>query len=314
MATELRVKTGQYTGDGIDPKVITGLGFAPTFVIIKPADTSANNGAMSWSGIGSDLSFEPSVALAPSANKIQSFDSDGFTIGNDPQVNTSGVLYTWVAMYGTAEYMKQSSYLGTGINPNAITGVGFKPDFIIIKRNGASVGLFSFNSNNQVQQFAAADGSSGIFSIDVDGFTILSTSTSLNASGGTYYYIAIKVPSGGGIQTSYTGNGSDASPLTGLGFQPTVVFIKGLTGSRSPILRTDSHVGDLSTVWVASMADAANLVESLNSDGFTRGTDSKVNTNTAVYHYLALKDTPDSGSSPTSTTRTLVVQPRNLVV
>lgn len=91
---------------------------------------------------------------------------------------------------------------------------------------------------------------------------------------------------------TYTGNGSDARGITGVGFQPDAVFIKG--GANEMVLRTSSMVGDKTKQLTTNVALAANMIESLDADGFTIGTDARVNANTTVYYYLAIRDNGDA--------------------
>ena len=296
----LRVASGQYTGDGIDNRAITGVGFQPTLVLIKPADTTSNDGAWSWTNLGSDLSIDPNATSNPFANCIQSFDSDGFTIGDAANVNTSSVVYNWAAFKGSSEYFYQGSYTGNG-TARSITGVGFQPDFIFIKRTTGSLSqgragfgsaptyAFSFSASNPVTTI--------INSFDADGFSI-GTNSTVNNGGSRYDFFCLKCPTGAGVQTSYTGNGTDNRAITGLGFQPTFMLVKAISGNQQFVGRNGAMTGDDSIIYAPSSANAANIIQSLDSDGFTVGTAGSINTNTRVYHYLALKDyNPSSTNS-----------------
>ena len=70
---------------------------------------------------------------------------------------------------------------------------------------------------------------------------------------------------------TYAGNGVNATGITGVGFQPDFVLVKG--GANIAVLRTSSMAGDLSKAMAGATALAANLVESLDADGFTVGDD-----------------------------------------
>lgn len=85
----------------------------------------------------------------------------------------------------------------------------------------------------------------------------------------------------------YTGNAAPARPITGAGFQPDVVMIKahgGGSGADS-MFRTADHTGTISNTWNGAQL-ASQGIESLDPDGFTVGTDNRVN-QTGV-RYVAL--------------------------
>lgn len=302
-----KIKTGTYTGNGSDNRAITGIGFQPTLVWIKPKDTTANNGAMSWDALGSDKSFDPAGSSTPSANMIQSFDVDGFTIGTEANVNTSGVDYVWVAMTGTASYVKTGSYVGNGTSSNVVSGVGFQPDFIIIKRNGSSQGGYYWSLGNYRYTWTSNNGVSGVIIDNSDGFEVLSTSSVVNSNGVTYHYFCLKLDAAWGKMDSYTGNATDNNAKTGVGFSPDFVWIKSTSASKPAAFRTrDGHSGDSTTTWIASTADAADLIQSLDADGFTLGTSGVVNASTS-YRYLALRSAPSSASYNTTLTETVTL-------
>lgn len=91
---------------------------------------------------------------------------------------------------------------------------------------------------------------------------------------------------------TYSGNGTDNRGITGVGFQPEFVFIKG--GSQIAVMRSASMAGDVSKAVIGTTALEANLIQSLDSDGFTLGNDARVNAAATTYYYLAIAD---SGSS-----------------
>ncbi len=86
---------------------------------------------------------------------------------------------------------------------------------------------------------------------------------------------------------SYIGDGTDNRPITGVGFQPDVVIIKG-DAVAFPVIRTSTMPANLSKDWQAN-ALALDRVKSHDSDGFTLGTNVRVNQNSTTYHWVAFK-------------------------
>lgn len=84
---------------------------------------------------------------------------------------------------------------------------------------------------------------------------------------------------------TYTGNGTTQS-ITGVGFQPKVVILKGNIAGHYMVWKSSAHVGD--TCAVGRGVDIVNGITSLDADGFTVADSAAVNNNTTVYSYLAL--------------------------
>jgi len=90
-------KFGTYTGNG-STQSITGLGFQPSWVLIKSAKQVAN-----WllfdsvRGATKGLSPNDSAAEITNANMLTSFDSDGFSLGNQTSVNANTETYIYMA-------------------------------------------------------------------------------------------------------------------------------------------------------------------------------------------------------------------------
>ncbi len=89
------------------------------------------------------------------------------------------------------------------------------------------------------------------------------------------------------LSGSYTGNGTDRRSITAMYFQPDVIIIKGNT-TQDAVIRTSSMTGD-TTKDMAAVATTSNLIESLDTKGFTVGTDARVNSNDVTYYWVAFK-------------------------
>src|SRR3990172_3358263 len=90
---------------------------------------------------------------------------------------------------------------------------------------------------------------------------------------------------------TYTGDGNDNRGITGVGFQPEVVIVKGAgpgLGAATLVIRTDTMAGDLSRHGAAAVA--ANQIQSLDADGFTLGTAAEVNSSGNTFWWIALAD------------------------
>jgi hypothetical protein len=90
-----KVVAGSYTGDNADPRDITGLGIAPTFVW----DKRSNNRESVWrtNSVAGDRSLYWG-ATAPTSDRIQSLLGDGFQVGGQQEVNNNNSTYYYLAL------------------------------------------------------------------------------------------------------------------------------------------------------------------------------------------------------------------------
>ena len=87
---------------------------------------------------------------------------------------------------------------------------------------------------------------------------------------------------------SYVGSGVDNRQITGIGFQPDVIIVKGATNTAG-VIRTSTMSGDRAKILGSAGALTANSIQSIDADGFTVGTDSAVNTWGAAYYWVAMR-------------------------
>src|SRR5262249_35567348 len=115
------------------------------------------------------------------------------------------------------------------------------------------------------------------------------------AIGGALLVAAVLFPAAAHAQMRtgrYVGDGLDNRRITGLGFQPAVVLIKADTG-QTAVMRTSTMVGDLSKDLTSTTPLTANLIQTLDPDGFTIGNDSRVNTDSVLYYWTAFAASPN---------------------
>ena len=103
-----------------------------------------------------------------------------------------------------------------------------------------------------------------------------------------YDVFTAKNTSSGIKVASYIGNGVDNTNITGVGFDPELVIVVQTSASNSAIIRADNFAVDTS-VDLKSGGTSTTRIKDLITDGFKIGTSSKVNTNSAIYQYIAFK-------------------------
>jgi hypothetical protein len=296
--------TGSYTGNAADNRAITGLGFNPQVVIVK--GTNNQIGVIRTDTMSGDMSKPMTGSTALSADRVQSLDADGFTLGANAQVNANGTSYRWMAFRALDGVLRTGTYTGNGTG-QSLSGLGFSPE---------QLGVFSAAGQSPYQRYVGMTRSftygsdtgitTGITSLDGNGFS-LGNSTQVNNGGTEYHYVAFNDTPGAVEIDSYTGNGSDGRDLTGVGINPAYVQVRAnnTATARTAVHRPSSLSGD-ATMFFTNTANATNHIQQLLVDGFQLGTNAAVNANGNTYHYMAVKNASPSPScsSPGSSTLT----------
>lgn len=303
---------GTYTGDGLDNRnIVTNLGFEPNMVLVKNSNSNSTNFNSLRPVMNITQNYGDNSSYidgsSNSVNLIQELQSNGFQIGSGENVNENTRTFYWFAFGGAADppagsgtfTMKTGTYIGTGAN-QSITGLGFKPDLVIIKDNTTQVAVFRTSMmfgdiTAHMSNFATIDFTSGITSFTDTGFN-LGTSSFTNRNGLTYQYQAF-----GNAYNPYTnsgandfaigvyyGNGIDNRDIKELPFNPGLIAIKG-TSSTAATFRVSANTGDQSNYFGAT-AQAANLIQSFTGNNFQVGTGGEVNREGSNYRFFAFAE------------------------
>ena len=218
-------------------------------------------------------------------------------------------------------------YTGTGAS-NALTGVGFQPDYIWIKdRDGGNSQMWTdsvrgagvhLESNGSAAQITQAQ---GVTSFDSDGFT-LGTYTGMNDSGVDFVSWNLRAGTttgitGGSITPTgysfnstagfsiirYTGTGATATVPHGLGVKPKCIIIKQENGTNNWAVYSESIGAERQFLFNDTSASSANAnifanteptstVFSVGNDGATGGSGSEY----VAYCFASTKGCIKNGS------------------
>lgn len=163
--------------------------------------------------------------------------------------------------------VKDTTYTGNG-TALSITGIGFQPEYVIIKGNAATGCCWKVASLGGDSSYVASITTAvtdGIKTLDADGFT-LGANTAVNSAATTYYATAI---AGDKIYTGkYVGTGGTRKIATA--FKPILVILR--RDGVADVYKTSSVAGTNSGIFL--VADAGNHVTGLDTDGFNLGTTS----------------------------------------
>ena len=190
-----------WTGNASTATIGHGLGLAPKMIITKARNVAGTrwNTFHASVGTGKYLSLETANAASTFALAWPTLpDEDVWYMSS--WENYTGENYISYVFAEVAGFSKFGSYSGTGASGNTVT-VGFEPAFVMIKRtdvagNGWLIADNKRDTTNPIELFLSPNTSQAEFPItngidfNVTDFTIDSTNGSLNASGGTYIYMA----------------------------------------------------------------------------------------------------------------------------
>jgi hypothetical protein len=193
--------TSSYVGNGADNRNITGVGFESKWIFMM---LGAQHQVMKFpsAGLLTDItSF--TYNGADITNAIQQIQADGFQVGNANQTNQTGQTCYYMCIKDSASIF-QGEYAGNNSDNRDITGVGFQPDFVLLK--SAAARNSAFRSADPAGDLTKYYRSVGLFanyvqSLDVDGFQI-GNATDINASSTTVRYVAFIDGGAGGGPTS----------------------------------------------------------------------------------------------------------------
>ena len=191
-----------YTGTGSAATVAHGLGVAPKMIINRTI-SAAKDWITYHASLGATKFVELNTtdAAATSSDKFNNTDptSTVFSIESSSQNNTSGgtcLAYCFAEKKG---YSKFGSCTGNGNADGTFVYTGFKPAFVMTKRTDTTSDWYlsdnkrnGFNDDNHVFYANESDAEKTVNRIDIlsNNFKLRSTGSGVNASGGSYIYMA----------------------------------------------------------------------------------------------------------------------------
>jgi len=316
-----------YTGNG-GTNAITGLGFKPDLVWLKRRDSSASHQLYDSSrGTGKLLSSNNTDAEQTVSTGLNSFDTDGFTLGSAGGANASSgtfVAWCWRANGGTTSSNSDGSitttlqvgkgfsigtYTGTGSNATVGHGLGAIPDFTIFRERGTtgnwiatSQKNMASNDHNLYLQLSNAESDGNYFqSGTAMTSSVISIGTHADINGSSNTYVMYNWINVEGYQKFgiYEGNGNSNGPFIYTGFRPRMLFIKRLDSAANWQVRDTArrtfNVHNVTLNWDSNTTETQNSNHNMDilSNGFKlRTTLGDYNTSGGDYIYGAWGDVP----------------------
>ena len=331
--SELYFQTKLYAGNGSSQSITLdgSENMQPDWVWIKSrTDTRKHNLYDVVRGTNKRLvSNADSAEDEPDSNAgVNAFNSDGFTVGSETDVNGSSrnfVAWNWLAGGSASSNSDGSitssvsanttagfsivSYTGTGSNATIGHGLGVTPKWIIVKQRNATRSWEVFHSSIpsmntkyiELNTTAAASTYSPVWGgTDPTSTTFhVGTDNSTNNNSGSFIAYCFAEKKGYSKFGSYTGNGNNDGTFVYTGFAPAYVMIKKSNASGTSWVIFDNKrntFNERSRILQANDNGAeetsTNRID-FTSNGFKlRGTWTVINNSGDTYIYMAFAESP----------------------
>ena len=313
-------------------QAITGVGFSPDLVWGKQRTSTENHQLLDViRGANNILVSNNDTGNTPDTNILNSFDSDGFTLGNQNQLNDTGQTYVgwnWKAngsgssntdgsinttytSANTTSGFSISTYTGTGSNATVGHGLGVAPSVIIVKRTNTTGDWVMYHEalgngkNIRMNDTGAEDTSSSVWNATTPTSSVFSVGTFAETNGSSDTFIAYCFADIQGYSKfgSYVGNGNADGPFIYTGFKPAFIILKTSTiAGNDWVLFDNKRLGynvsndSLKPNW--NGAEQTGLDIELLSNGFKlRGAQNDINGSGGTYIFMAFAAAPLVGSN-----------------
>ena len=260
---------------------------------------------------------------------LQSFDTNGFTVGSDAGVNQSSqtfVAWQWKANGGSRTTFTESGdnpgggyqanttagfsivdFVGTGANGTVQHGLGVAPRWYIIKNRDRSANWQVYHEDNgnthyiklnttgvkldNHEIFNDTSPTSSVFSVGID--------QSVNFNGENHIAYVFAEIQGYSKFGSYTGNGNADGPFVYTGFKPAWLLIKRTDNAQNWNLH-DNKRSTFNTTKADLFPNLSNAEETGNgnfidflSNGFKhRASTNSLNASSGDFIYMAFAEHP----------------------
>ena len=329
-----------YTGTGATAS-ITGVGFQPDWVWFKNRSTTNSHSLFDiLRGVTKNLITNSTAAESTNTQGLTSFNSDGFTVGNDADVNGSSnnmVAWNWLAngagVSNTAGSISSTvsanttagfsivSYAGAqGSNFTIGHGLSVTPNIVFAKsrntadnwgvyyrNNGVNTNFMSLNSTS-AQGTNNGSLAGGAYMV-MNSTTLQIDSTAFANAGSSMIAYCFAEVKGYSKFGSYTGNGSADGTFVYTGFKPAFVLIKSSSSVENwhifDDVRNTFNPVDRDLRPNLANAETTSALSNIDflSNGFKlRNSDADYNGSGTTYIYMAFAENPfvTSGGIPTT--------------
>lgn len=257
---------GSYVGTGAN-LTISSLAFQPDFVMIKSA--AATSAYVKTSTMVSNVSRQYTSVSAGVTDAITSLTSNGFTLGTNSYVNTSGTTYYFYA-FKAGNSIKVGKYTGSGGTSTVTVGANVSWALVFPRDNYGSSASFYEPSGGAGGYSYDARWTTGISVATGEAqpanpswssstsFPVQSGAPYTNVSSQVYDYVGFVANAGECVMDSYTGNGS-ARNISISGFKPNFVMTVN-TGGGGEVVFKGGNITGTNSQYTNNIANAGSLI------------------------------------------------------
>ena len=322
-----------YTGNGSDAHSITGVNFQPDFVWIKNRVGTWNHALYdSVRTATKKLESDTTDAEATASSFLQSFNSDGFTLGTSGTANASGeanASWNWKAggsasnntngttttsvSVNTTAGFSIGTYTGTSSVATMGHGLGAVPGMIIVKNLSSGTrkwavwhqDLTSASKYLSLNETSAELNDTATWNNTLPTNLVFSSAGSgeVNQGSQNFVFYAFTGKQGYSKFGAYTGNGNVDGTFVYTGFKPAFVMLKKTSGTGNWQMFDDKRVGynpdndvlraNLNNVECTSCVE----IDMLSNGYKLKNTDGDGNTSGGTYIYMAFAEAPLVGTN-----------------
>ena len=314
---ELYFQTKLYTGTGSSLAITLdgSENMQPDWVWIKERNGATNQMLTdSVRGATKTLHSQNTDTESTDAQALKSFDSDGFTVGTDGDVNTSSDTYVaWNWKKTATAGFDIVSYTGNGSSRTISHSLSAVPKLIILKNRSetfdwrtyttvidGSMDYVFLNKTDAKSDDTVSVPTSSVFSLD--------NSNQTNKNGNSFIAYLFADVKGYSKFGSYTGNGNADGTFIYTGFKPAFVITKKTSGTspwgihdnkRDPFNEVDELLEADSG---AALSDSTYGRDYLSNGFKIKTSSSGVNGSGNTFIYMAFAESPlvNSNGVPTN--------------
>jgi hypothetical protein len=315
--SELYFQTKLYTGTG-SSNAITLDGtdnMQPDWVWIKSRNDSHNHQVFdSVRGVHNRMRTDTDGAETSSSESLKSFDSDGFTLGTQANVNSSSTTYvSWNWKKTATAGFDIVSFTGNATARTISHSLSAVPKMYIVKNRSATGHwrvyhhIIGATKHINLETSDAPGTASSVFNNTEPTSSVFSVGTDSSANGNgnnliAYLFSEIKGYSKFG---TYTGNGASDGPFVYTGFKPAFILGRRTDNAGGWWLSDNKRSGGFNLNDEYLVADSSNteqddgsFASDFLSNGFKcRATNGNFNASGGTYVYMAMAESPIVTSS-----------------
>jgi len=317
--------TTLWTGDGNSTQDITGTGFNADWIWLKGRSGAGDHQVYDKvRGVQKMLISNGNNAESTNSIGLQTFGSDGFTMGSDMtgsgstftswnwlangqgSANSDGTITTTYTSANTTSGFSISTYTGDGTSGATIGhGLGVTPKWILVKRLNAADAWLVYHPSLGATKYlildttAAQATSTSIWNDTAPTSSVFSVgnNTAVNASGSTYVAYCFAEKKGFSRIGKYKGNGSADGTFVYTGFKPAFVLYRNYEITESWMINDSQRLGyNPNNAFLfpnATQAESNVTRIDILSNGFKfKTTDNGQNGNGYDYIYMAFAEKP----------------------